>query len=151
MNVLGWHRTLARRKEPTKKYGDIYYRPPVGKKLRSMKEISDYRQFLLLLFTRILPHFAIDRIPRINSYSSERLTLVSKLFTILRKFRILVYDVISQLRYRYGIFSVGIFDDLKMAVLSVEKNPQPGVGIENFCFTDIPLHHASETITNPNT
>lgn len=71
----GWGRILAKRREPTKKFGDIYYEPPRGKRLRSMKEVDEY--------LKSFPQHA------------------------------------------------------------------EGLSVENFCFTDIPLHHEKERITDP--
>ena len=38
----GWTRILAKRRPGNKKYGDIYYAPPKGKRLRSMTETAKF-------------------------------------------------------------------------------------------------------------
>uniref|UniRef100_A0ACD5Y869 Uncharacterized protein n=1 Tax=Avena sativa TaxID=4498 RepID=A0ACD5Y869_AVESA len=41
---LGWERTISIRREGCDKFADVYYIPPKGKKLRSMKDFTKYLQ-----------------------------------------------------------------------------------------------------------
>lgn len=58
----GWKRELVYRatapdKDPNKKLGDVYYYTPDGKKLRSAREICDYRKFKISLLMLIFDMF----------------------------------------------------------------------------------------------